>query len=246
MNSQLSATSRSQIRNRMVKLAGENIRNYPQPTGSEFANARIYPLAVKKPDDQFLQSSDNDPINSGNHPTDFTNPSIMHRRIGLTHRPGCGKQGLESSDNRQMICGNRKIGTFFQRPSSQPNRKVIVNRFAVIVNSAARNLSPIHHQNTELYHRAGRPPAIRLLEASDNHPTKRRNHPTDSANLPIINRQIFAIYRSFHTNKLRAQLRKHAPLPPVALPNASCLFYIYGLGSSPLKMTSIRNQTVVT
>jgi hypothetical protein len=32
MNSQLSAPSRSQIRNRMIKLAGENIRKYPQWT----------------------------------------------------------------------------------------------------------------------------------------------------------------------------------------------------------------------
>jgi hypothetical protein len=198
MNSQLSATLRSRIRNRSGKLAGANIRNYPEPTGPESANAGIYPLALKQPGNQFLGSSDSHWMNSGNHPTDSTNPSIIHRQCDPIHRSGCRNRSVESSRNRQ-------IDSPVDRSSASPNRKVIVNRFAVIVNSAARNLSPIHHQNAELYHRAGRPPAIRLLEASDNHPTKRRNHPTDSANLPIINRQIFAIYRSFHTNKLRAQ-----------------------------------------
>lgn len=157
-----------------------------------------------------VQSIDNPSIKLWKPSTDVSpNRPIIDRRNRRTDRSGCRNRSVESSRNRQ-------IDSPVDRSSASPNRKVIVNRFAVIVNSAARNLSPIHHQNTELYHRAGRPPAIRLLEASDNHPTKRRNHPTDSANLPIINRQIFAIYRSFHTNKLRAQLRKHAPLPPVA------------------------------
>ena len=49
MNSQLSATSQTQIRNRSGKFAGANIRNYPQPAGSESATSRIDLLAVKKP-----------------------------------------------------------------------------------------------------------------------------------------------------------------------------------------------------
>ena len=146
-----------------------------------------------------VQSIDNPSIKLWKPSTDVSpNPPIIDRRNRRTDRSGCRNRSVESSRNRQ-------IDSPVDRSSASPNRKVIVNRFAVIVNSAARNLSPIHHQNAELYHRAGRPPAIRLLEASDNHPTKRRNHPTDSANLPIINRQIFAIYRSFHTNELRAQ-----------------------------------------
>ena len=123
------------------------------------------------------------------------NPSIIHRRCDPIHRSACRNRRVESSDNRQMISGNRQIDLPVDRPNGSPNRKVIVNRFAVIVNSAAWNLSPIHHQNAEIYHRAGRPPAIRLLESSENHPTKPRNHPTDSANLPIIDRRNHALDR---------------------------------------------------
>lgn len=163
MNSQLSATSEGQIRNRSGKLAGANIRNYPQPTGSESANAGGYPLALKRPGDQFLESSDNDPINSGNLPTGPKNPTTIHRRFGLIHRSGSR--------------------------SGSPNRKVIVNRVPVIVNFAAWNLSPIHHPNAEIYHLARRQPTVQLLESSDNHPTKRKNHPNDSSNRAIIDRR---------------------------------------------------------
>jgi hypothetical protein len=105
------------------------------------------------------------------------------RRNHRIERFGRRNRSVESSRNHQIapLLGWRR---------GSPNRKVIVNRFAVIVNSAAWNLSPIHHQNAEIYHRAGRPPAIRLLESSDNHPTKGRNHPTESANLPIIYRRM--------------------------------------------------------
>jgi hypothetical protein len=134
--------------------------------------------------------------------------------------------------------GDPQIISPVDRPSQLSNRQLIVNRFPVIVNSAALNPSRIHqsrapiHQfasenstlrnqirnrpvkiagenirnypqpawpvsvTAGIYYRAGRPPAIRLLESSDNHPTKRRNHPTDFTNLPIIYRQIPRIYRS--------------------------------------------------
>jgi hypothetical protein len=165
MNSQLSATSRSRIRNRSGKLAGANIRNYPQPTGLESAIAGIYRLARKQPSNQFLESSDNDPINSGNHPTDSKNASIIHRRCDLIHRSDCRIWSVEGSRNHQ-------IASPLDQPSASPNRKVLVNGFLVIVNSAALNPSTIHHQNAELCHRVGSPPAIRVLDLSDNHPTE--------------------------------------------------------------------------
>ena len=101
----------------------------------------------------------------------MTNPSTTHRRFGSIHRAGYRDRGVESSDNRQMICGNRQIAPFLDRPSGPRNHQLIVNQFHVIINSAALNLSTIHHQNAEIYRRAGRPPAIRLLDLSDNHPT---------------------------------------------------------------------------
>jgi len=116
-------------------------------------------------------------------------PSTIHRRFGVIHRFGCRDQSVESSDNRQ-------IAPFLRRPSGLANRQLILNRFPVIVNRAALNPSRNHHQNAEIYYRAGSSPAIRVLESSDNHPTKRRNHPTDSANLPIIYRRIPVNYRS--------------------------------------------------
>jgi len=105
--------------------------------------------------------------------------------------------GYKSSDNRHMISDNRQMASPADRSIGSPNRKVIVNQFHVIINSAAWNLSPIHHQNAEIYHRAGTPPAIRLLESSDNHPTKRRNHPIESVNLPTDsgNVPIRTVYR---------------------------------------------------
>ena len=42
----------------------------------------------------------------------------------------------------------------------------------------------------EIYKLARRRPGVPTLESSDNHPTKRRNHPTDSTNLPIIYRRM--------------------------------------------------------
>jgi hypothetical protein len=142
----------------------------------------------------FVESTDNLPIFARNLPilalAELPNPSINHRRIGAIHRSGCRNRSVESSDNRQMFSGKRKIAPFLDRPSGMLNRKVIVNRFAVIVNPAAWNLSPIHHQNTEIYHLAPRWRNILFPESSDNHPTKRRNHPTGSANRPKINRKI--------------------------------------------------------
>jgi len=186
MNSQLSATSRSEIRNGSGKLAGANIRNYPQPTGPESANSRIYPLAVKRPADEFSESSDNDPINSGNHPTDSKNPSIIHRNIGSIHRSGCRNRSIESSDDRQMIYGNRQTASLPEGPSRPLNHQLIVNRFPVIVNSAALNLSTIHQRNGGIHQPGWWPPRIQVRKSSDNHPTKPRNHPTDSANRLII------------------------------------------------------------
>lgn len=64
-----SFTLRNQIRNRPVKLAAENIRNYPQPAWPVSATAGIYQLARRQPGVQIPESSDNHPRARGNHPT---------------------------------------------------------------------------------------------------------------------------------------------------------------------------------
>lgn len=74
-----SFTFRSQIRNRPAKPAGENIRNYPQPAWPGSANAAIYQLGWQ-PIVPILESSDNHPINLGNHPTQSLNRPIIDRR----------------------------------------------------------------------------------------------------------------------------------------------------------------------
>jgi hypothetical protein len=78
MNSQLSATSRNQIRNRMVKLAGENIRKYQQLTRPVSAIAEINHLAQRRCAAQFLESSDNRLTKSLNRPIPL---SDSERRI---------------------------------------------------------------------------------------------------------------------------------------------------------------------
>lgn len=129
------------------------------------------------------------------------NPSIIDRRFGLIHRSGYRGHDFESSDNRQMICGNRQITPHEHRTSGSPNHQLIVNRFPVIINPVAWNLSPIHHQNGEIYHLARRLAGVLFPESSDNRPSKSGNHPTGSGNLPIIYRQIPRIYRSGSGNR---------------------------------------------
>jgi hypothetical protein len=182
----------SGIYHRGLRRAAPNVRRVSQPICRQFAD-HSWEFADSA-DTVLRESTDNLPIFARNLPilalAELRNPSTIYRRLGSIHRSGCRNRSVESSDNRQMISGNRQIDSPVDRPNGSPNRKVIVNRFAVIVNPAARNLSPIHHQNAEIYHRADRPPAIRLLESSDNHPINSGNHPTDSANLPIIYRRI--------------------------------------------------------
>lgn len=168
-------------RHRTLWLVTQRIRRVPQPIYRQFA-------------DGFSEFTDS--VDFGFRES-FANLPIIDRRNPRIDRSGCRTRGVESSRNRQ-------IGSPVDRPSGPRNHQLIVNRFHVIMNSAAWNLSPIHHQNAGIYHRADRPPAIRLLESSDNHPTKWRNHPTDSANRPIIDRRILGIYRSsVATNRAR-------------------------------------------
>lgn len=119
----------------------------------------------------------------------MNNRPISDRRNHRIDRSGSGKRGVESS-------GKLKINSYFARPNGRPNRKVIVDRFAVIVNSAALSLSTIHQQIAGIHQSARRHPGVQLQESSDNHPIDSGNHPTDSANLPIIYRHIAGIYRS--------------------------------------------------
>jgi len=173
-------------RHRTLWLVTQRIRRVPPIIYRQFAD-EAWEFADSA-DFGFVESTDNLPIFARNLPilarVELRNPSIIHRRCDPIHRSGCRNQSVESTDNRQMISGNRQIPSPMDRPSGPRNYRLIVNRFPVIVNSAAWNLSTIHQQDAEIYHRADRPPAIRLLESSDNHPMTRRNHPTDSANLP--------------------------------------------------------------
>jgi len=191
MNSQLSATLRDQIRNRPAKLAGENIRNYPQPAWPVSATAENYRVARREAIFLFSESSDNHPTKRRNHPMESASRPIIGRRNLRIDRSGSRHESVESSDNRQMIHGNCQIAPFLDRPIGPPNRKLIVNRFPVIVNFAASDLSTIHQL-------ARRQPRFRFFELS-------YNHPTDSSNLPIIYRRIPGIYRSGQENKLHAQ-----------------------------------------
>jgi len=83
-----SSTLRNQIRNRPAKLAGENIRNYPQPAWPVSATAENYRVARRQAIFLFSESSDNHPIDSGNHPTDSTNLPIIYRRNTRIDRSG--------------------------------------------------------------------------------------------------------------------------------------------------------------
>jgi hypothetical protein len=96
------------------------------------------------------------------------NPGI-DRRVGSIHRSGSRDRGVESS-------GNRQIASSVDRPVKFSNRKGIVKRVPGIVNSAAWNLSTIHHQNGEIYHLGRRERTVQLPESSDNQPTIRESH----------------------------------------------------------------------
>lgn len=100
----------------------------------------------------FVESTDNLPIFTRNLPilavAELRNPSIIHRF-------GCRNRSVESSCNLQTA-------PHLYRRSGTPNHQLIVNQFAVIVNSTALNPSTIHHQNLEIYHLAGRQPTVHL------------------------------------------------------------------------------------
>ena len=128
---------------------------------------------------EFVESTDNLPIFARNLPilavAKLRNQPIIDRRNHRIDRSGSRNRSVESSDNLPMKSRNRQLASPVDRSSGPRNHQLIVTQFHVIINSAAWNLSPLHHQNAELYHRSGKPPAIRLW-----------NHPTESANLPII------------------------------------------------------------
>lgn len=64
-----------------------------------------------------------------------TNPSLIHRRFDRDHRSGYQDYGVESS-------GNRQTAPRLHRRSGLPNRKLIVNRFAVIVKPRGKGEKP--------------------------------------------------------------------------------------------------------
>ena len=110
MNSQLSATSQNQIRNRSVKPAGNSIRNYPQRNRPVSATAVPSPIALRQPTITSFGSLNN-------HLIDSTNLPIIYRLISINYRSG------------------RFAGAFaFCRRNL--NHQLIINRFPVIINLA--------------------------------------------------------------------------------------------------------------
>ena len=79
MNSQLSATSLDQIRNRTGKPAGTNIRNYPKRNRPVCATAETYHVTLRQQRITSVGSLNNHLIDSANLP-------IIYRRIFGTYR----------------------------------------------------------------------------------------------------------------------------------------------------------------
>ena len=71
------------------------------------------------------------------------NQPIIDRRNLRIDRSGSGHESVKSSDNRQMIHRNRQIAPLLRWQNGPPNRKLIVKRFPIIINSAVWNLSTI-------------------------------------------------------------------------------------------------------
>ena len=144
-------------RHRTLWLVTQRTRRVPQPICRQFAD-HDWEFA-ESAGSALTESTDNLPIFARNLPilalAELRNPSITHRRIGSIHRSGCWNRSVESSDNRQIISGNRQIPSPMDRSSGPRNHQLIVNRIAVIVNSAALNPSTIHQRNTKIYHGPG-------------------------------------------------------------------------------------------
>lgn len=83
-----SSTLRNPIRNRAVKIAGENIHKYQQPTRPVSATAGLYKLARRQPRVPTPESSDNHPTKRRTHPTDSANLPIIYREILRIYRSG--------------------------------------------------------------------------------------------------------------------------------------------------------------
>lgn len=98
-----------------------------------------------------VQSIDNPSTELWNPSTDtLLNPPIIDRRNRQIDRSGCRKRSsVELSDNRQAICSNRETPSPMDRPSASPNRKVIVKRCPLIVNSVAFRAPIFDRKSTE-------------------------------------------------------------------------------------------------
>jgi len=73
-----------------------------------------------------------------------TNLLIFDRRNPRINRSGWRNRSVVAPRNYQ-------IDSPVDRPSASPNRKIIVNRFPVIVNRAALNLSRIHQSRAPIH-----------------------------------------------------------------------------------------------
>ncbi len=110
MNSQLSATSQNQIRNRSARPTGNSIRNYPQRNRPVSATAVPCPIALRQPTITSFGSLNN-------HLIDSTNLPIIYRLISIYYR-------------------SRRFAGAFAFCRRNLNHQLIINRFPVIINLA--------------------------------------------------------------------------------------------------------------
>ena len=201
-----SRANRQLIVNRFPVIVNSSVLNLSR---IHHQNGEIYHLARRQPPVRFLESSDNHPTKRRNHPMESANRPIIDRRNLRIDRSGCRDQGVESSDNRQMLHGNRQIAPSVRRRSGTPNHQLIVNQFAVIVNSTALNPSRIHQSRAPIHQFASERSTSALApQSSDRHPRIRPGDPTPmnsqlSATLPhqIRNRMAWSVDRSIHPMK---------------------------------------------
>jgi hypothetical protein len=190
---------RSRQCDRPAQPAWEKIRNYPQPVGPE--SATFVPSRTgQRAGDMALHKPILNPQLFVNRYAVIINPhaanaSIIHRCVDVIQRCQCRRRSVQSSDIRQTIYENRQIASPVEGAADWPNRKGIVNRLPLIVNSGAWNPATIRYQN-----RGNCRPEVAartvILESFDNHPTSSEFRPMIFRNPPIINRRNSINYRS--------------------------------------------------
>ena len=119
MNSQLSATSLDQIRNRTGKPAGNNIRNYPKRNRLVCATAETYHVTLRQQRITSVGSLNNHLIDSANLP-------IIYRFSPAIYRFSRGFRWNNDRQSTDEIC-----------ESTDPNRQSIARELVLTCNRRA-------------------------------------------------------------------------------------------------------------